>query len=148
MIVSAQSRLFMAVLTTFLFSVAFGYGQITPIVIQKDSSGHITPPSAVKLAQALEEIQEHGTLRVWIEANFKHRQLEPGDAGYEAQLRRMRVVQQRVVATLASAAPDVHPEEILQSEGPFLIVTTGVTGARALVANSDVRAFVVLAPSY
>src|SRR5688572_2381527 len=39
-IVSAQSRLFMAVLTTFLFSVAFGYGQITPIVIQKDSSGH------------------------------------------------------------------------------------------------------------
>lgn len=124
------------------------YDSISPVVIQKDGRGRLAPEAERLLAGVMEEIAEHGTLRVWVEANTRYTQLEPSDPAYGPQMRRIRALQESIVSNLTSAMSDLSPGEALPSEGPFVAVTVDDAGAQALVDDRNVRAMCFLVPGY
>jgi len=125
-----------------------GYGDIRPILIQKDKQGRLSREAAELLAGVMEEIDERGELRAWVEADTRYRQMEPTDPAYSEQLRRIRAIQQRIVANLTSAMSELSAAEIYPSEGPFVAVTVNQAGARTLIADRDVSAICFLVPAY
>lgn len=77
-----------------------GYGAVHPVVIQKDKRGLLSDEAARQLSEVMEEIAEHGVLRVWAEANIRCTHRVPTDPAYASQMRRIRALQHRIVAKL------------------------------------------------
>ncbi len=118
------------------------------VLIQKDEHGRVTSETAPQLPYVMEEIEEYGVLRVWIEANINYKPLEPTHPRFEMQQRRIRALLQGIVARLDRAMQDMGPDEEYPTLGPYVNVSANVEGARALVADRNVQAFFVLVPAY
>lgn len=128
-------------------ALSFGY-ELAPVTIQKDQNGRLTAESVSRLEHVRDEIEEHGTLRVWVEGEMNYRHLEPGDPGYESQERQRRRLLEGIVARLANAMSDIAPAEQYTGIGPYVAVSASVHGLEQLVDDPSVRAFFVLVPSY
>lgn len=147
---SKNRQIATALATLLLLAAAAGsgYEQLAPVTIQKDRHGRLTAESVSRLEHAREEIEEHGTLRVWVEGKMNYRHLEPGDPGYSSQERRRRRLLEEIVARLENVMGDIPPAEEYTAIGPYVAVSASVQGLQQLVDDRSVQAFFVLVPSY
>jgi len=127
---------------------AYGYGEITPVLIEKDKHGRLTEESVARFAEALEEIREHEVLRCWVVADSKDSDLMPGDPGYERAAARLRALQEKIVANLGRVMREILPGEEYPTVGPYVAVTINEAGANALAVDRNVQSFAVLVPRY
>ena len=143
-------RFAIAAATAVMFSAfdVAAYEQLSPVTIQKDSRGRVTSESVQRLEYARQKIEQHGTLRVWVEGKMAYAHLPPDDPGYPPQERRKRALLERIVAGLSRVMGEVPPGEEYPSVGPYVAVTANLQGLQRLVDDGNVSAFFVLVPSY
>lgn len=127
---------------------AQGLGQpVQAVILEKDQRGRLTADSAARLESTRASVRQHGALRAWVVANAPYDPDPPTQEARDAQQRRIRAVQEHILATVRAAMSNAPLDELRPELGPYLSITVNIAGLEALVHERKASAFWVLVPT-